>query len=228
MLLKAEPREVVGKQVKTYRKNKQVPASVYGPSTPTQNLVVNDSEFRALFKDVGYSKLFNLEVTGAKPIKALMKEVQIDRLKHAVIHASIYAVDMAKAITTNIPVHIIGFSMAVKNNLGLLVTPMSSVAVSCLPENLPNELVVDISKLDNVGDSIFLKDLKIGEGVTLVGAHAKDFIVAAIASPQKSVEEEEAAAAPAAVEGEAAEGEAAEGAEATPAKEGEKKAEAKK
>jgi hypothetical protein len=104
--------------------------------------------------------------------------------------------------------------MAVKNNLGLLVTPESSVTVTCLPEKLPSEYVIDIGKLDNVGDSIFLKDVALGDGVALIGVHAKELIIAAIASPQKSVEEEEAAAAPAAVEGEAVEGEAAEGAAA--------------
>jgi hypothetical protein len=100
--------------------------------------------------------------------------------------------------------------MAVKNNLGLLVTPMSIVTVNCLPGNLPNEFIVDISKLDNVGDSIFLKDINLGEGVNLVGTHAKEQILASIASPQKAVEEE-VAATPAEGETAAAEGDAAAG-----------------
>lgn len=189
MLLKAQTREVVGKQVKTIRANKMVPASVYGPNTATKTIAVSDKEFRQLYKEVGYSKLFDLEIEGEKPMKALLKEIQVNKIKHSLIHVSIYAVDMKKAITTTIPIRFEGMSLAVKNNLGLMIASLTNLGISCLPENLPNEIVVDISKLDNVGDSIFVKDLPLAEGVSLVGV-SKDAVVATIASPQKSIEEE--------------------------------------
>jgi large subunit ribosomal protein L25 len=221
MLLKAQLREVVGKKVQKLREQKLTPASVYGPSLKTtKNIVLNTRELKDLYKKVGYSALFDLEVEGEKPIKALFKEVQIDYFRREVLHASIYAVDMSKPIVTSIPVHFTGVSLAVKNNLGLLVTPMTAITVHCLPDNIPTEILVDISKLDNVGDSVFLKDIKLPAGVNAVGTHVMEQMVAAIASPQKTVEEEAAEAAPA--EGEvAAEGEAgAEGAAAAEGAEG--------
>lgn len=189
MLLKAQTREIVGKQVKTLRAQKLVPASVYGPNTATKTIVVSDKDFRKLYKEVGYSSLFDLEIEGEKPFKALLKEIQVDRLKKSLIHASIYAVDMKKAINTEIPLRFEGVSLAVKNNLGLLVTSLSSLSISCLPADLPSEVVVDISSLDNVGDSIFVRDLKLSDTITLSGV-SKDAIVATIALPQKSIEEE--------------------------------------
>lgn len=230
MILKAQTRDVVGKQVKTLRAQKMVPASVYGPNLPTRNLTVNEKELRSLFRDSGYSKLFDLEIAAEKPIKALLKEVQVDHMKGGLIHVSIYAVDMAKTITTSIPVRFEGVSLAVKNNLGLLVTAITNVMVSCLPDKLPKEIVVDINKLDNVGDAIFLKDLNLPAGVNLI-SHAKEAVVASIASPQKSIEEEtpvtEAVEGAEAAEGAAVEGEGeaeagAKGAEA-PATAGEEK-----
>lgn len=189
MLLKAQTREIVGKQVKTLRAQKLVPASVYGPNIATKTIVVSDKDFRKLYKEVGYSSLFDLEIEGEKPFKALLKEIQVDRLKKSLIHASIYAVDMKKAINTEIPLRFEGVSLAVKNNLGLLVTSLSSLSISCLPADLPSEVVVDISSLDNVGDSIFVRDLKLSDTITLSGV-SKDAIVATIALPQKSIEEE--------------------------------------
>lgn len=212
MVLKAQSREVVGKKVKNLRAQNMVPASVYGPKQPSLNLALPKLDFIKLYKEVGYSNLFELEMPDGKKFNALLKEVQFDYLGNEVIHVSIYKVDMEQKIVTNIPLTFTGVSLAIKNNLGLLVTPVSTVEVTCLPGNIPSELVVDISKLDNVGDNIFLKDIDLGEGVELVGTHAKEIVVASIAAPQKTIEEETpvAAATEVAAEGEAAPAETAE------------------
>jgi len=206
MVLKAQSREVVGKKVKNLRAQNMVPASVYGPKQPSLNIALPKLDFIKLYKEVGYSNLFELEMPDGKKFNALLKEVQFDYLGNEVIHVSIYKVDMEQKIVTNIPLTFTGVSLAIKNNLGLLVTPVSTVEITCLPGKIPSELVVDISKLDNVGDNIFLKDIDLGEGVELVGAHAKDIVIASIAAPQKTIEEETPAAATteAAAEGEAA------------------------
>lgn len=206
MVLKAQSREVVGKKVKNLRAQNMVPASVYGPKQPSLNIALPKFDFIKLYKEVGYSNLFELEMPDGKKFNALLKEVQFDYLGNEVIHVSIYKVDMEQKIVTNVPLTFTGVSLAVKNNLGLLVTPVSTVEITCLPGKIPSELVVDISKLDNVGDNIFLKDIDLGEGVELVGAHAKDIVIASIAAPQKTIEEETPAAATteAAAEGEAA------------------------
>jgi len=183
-----------------------VPASVYGPKQPSLNIALPKLDFIKLYKEVGYSNLFELEMPDGKKFNALLKEVQFDYLGNEVIHVSIYKVDMEQKIVTNIPLTFTGVSLAIKNNLGLLVTPVSTVEITCLPGNIPSELVVDISKLDNVGDNIFLKDIELGEGVELVGTHAKEIVIASIAAPQKTIEEETPAAATteAAAEGEVA------------------------
>jgi len=206
MVLKAQSREVVGKKVKNLRAQNMVPASVYGPKQPSLNIALPKLDFIKLYKEVGYSNLFELEMPDGKKFNALLKEVQFDYLGNEVIHVSIYKVDMEQKIVTNIPLTFTGVSLAIKNNLGLLVTPVSTVEITCLPGNIPSELVVDISKLDNVGDNIFLKDIELGEGVELVGTHAKEIVIASIAAPQKTIEEETPAAATteAAAEGEVA------------------------
>jgi large subunit ribosomal protein L25 len=190
MLLKAQKRELLGKKVSSLRKNKLIPAVSYTKGKESTSLVISEKELLAVFKKVGYSSLFDLQIEEGKAEKALFKDVQIDYLRSKILHAGIYLVDMANKITTTVPVRIEGISMAIKNNLGLLVTPLSAVTVHCLPGNLPQELVVDISKLDNVGDSIFLKDMVFPEGVEVAASLSKDSIVAAIVTPQKAIEEE--------------------------------------
>jgi len=210
MLLKAQKRELLGKKVSQLRANKLIPAVAFSKGKESISLVTGEKELLKVFKTVGYSSLFDLEIEDGKAQKVLFKEVQIDYLRGKILHVSMYLVDMASKITTTVPVRIEGTSMAIKNNLGLLVTPLSAVTVHCLPGNLPQELVISISKLDNVGDSIFLKDIVLPEGVDVASSVSKDSIVASIVTPQKAIEEEvtTVAGAEGAVEG------AAEGAEA--------------
>jgi large subunit ribosomal protein L25 len=190
MLLKAQKRELLGKKVSSLRRNKIIPAVAFAKGKESISLVIAEKELLVVFKKIGYSSLFDLEIEEGKAQKALFKDVQIDYLRGKILHASIYLIDMASKITTLVPVRIEGISIAVKNNLGLLITPLSSVTVHCLPGNLPQELVVDISKLDNVGDSIFLKEMILPEGVEVAASQSKDSIVASIVTPQKAIEEE--------------------------------------
>ncbi len=189
MLIKAQKREVTGKKVKQLRRENKLPAVLYGPNRDSTNIVIDPFEFSKLFKDVGYSKLFDLELDGAK-VKVLVKDLQRNTLTDSFLHIDLYQVNMKKEITAEIPVVFTGESFAVKNNLGLLVHPMSTVAVTCLPGDLPASLEVDIEVLKDVGDSITAGDIKLPEGVALSNDITPDSPVAYIAAPQKAIEEE--------------------------------------
>lgn len=203
MSLKATAREIVGKQVQQLRREKKLPAVLYGPNRTSTNITIDPLEFKKLFSDVGYSKLFDLEL-GEDKVKVLVKDLQRNVLTDEFIHVDLYQVNMSKEITAEIPVNFNGESFAVKNNLGLLVHPIQSVSVTCLPAKLPPTLEVDISNLNEIGDSISIADIKLPEGVEIANDVSLDSPVAYIAAPQKTVEEEaaEEAAAMPEVEGE--------------------------
>lgn len=190
MLIKANKRVITGKKVKQLRRDNQLPAVLYGPNRKSTNISIDPLEFGRLFKDVGYSKLFDLEVENDK-VKVLVKDLQRNALTDEFIHIDLYQVNMKKDITADIPVVFSGESFAVKNNLGLLVHPMASVAVTCLPGDLPASLDVNIDELKEIGDVISAGDIKLPEGVVLANDIAPDSPVAYIAAPQKTIEEEE-------------------------------------
>lgn len=214
MLIKAEKRELTGKKVRQLRKDKKLPAVIYGPSRESTNISVDPFEFRRLFKDVGYSKLFDMELDG-KNVKVLVKDLQNNVLTDEIVHVDFYQVDMKKPISAEVPIEFVGESYAAKNNIGLLVHSMTSVEVKCLPADLPAKLVVEVSDLREIGDSIAVEDLKLPEGVEFDADVAQDVPVVYIAAPQKTVEEEEAEAAEAEASEEAEEGEEGEGDEGT-------------
>jgi len=150
--------------------------------------------------------------------------VQKDPLKATIIHIDLYQVDMNKKITTEIPLHFIGESEAVKELGAVLVKTIDSVEVECLPGDLVNHIDVDLSVLKNFHDAIKTNDLKLPAGMKLV--NETNDIVANVIEPKAEVEEVPVEEVP--VEGEGAEagekeeGEEKEGAKA-PAKESKKK-----
>src|SRR6185436_14932425 len=99
MLLKVQKRDLTGKKVDQLRRQGTIPASVYGPSSEPQNIVVNYVDFRNAFREAGYSNLLDLEIEGGKKVKALIKEVQMDPVRSNFLHVSFYQVDMSKPIT---------------------------------------------------------------------------------------------------------------------------------
>jgi large subunit ribosomal protein L25 len=214
MTLNALKRDVVGKQVKKLRGGDLTPASLYGSSrNPSISLSVKIKELREVYKACGHSKIFDVQVEGeAKPVKAVFKEIQVDPLKGLVIHASLHQIEMDKKITAEIPLIFSGVSLAVKNNLGLLVTSLSSINVSCLPADLPSQIEIDISSLNDVGDTILLDRIKLPNGVEVGHGTSKDAVIAYISAPQK-------------IEVEATPTETTDAAAAAPGEEGEAKAE---
>jgi len=217
MALKAQKREVTGKQVKTLRTKDLIPASIYGSDRkPSLNLMVNRKALTDAVKEYGYSKVFELDVEGeSKPVNVVFKELQIDPVKGNLIHASLHQIRMDQKITAEIPVIFNGISLAVKNNLGLMVTALDEISVTCLPKDLPGSIEVDISSLDNVGDVISLDKIKLPSGVEVGHGTPHDAVLVYISAPQKIEEEVPAATTEEGVEGvEGEEGaEAAEGAE---------------
>ena len=214
MKLKAKKREITGKKVKQLRSNGEIPASVFGPNMETINLSVNPKEFKTIFSKVEYNKLFDLEVGEDKPFKVLVKEIQHDPVRDTIMHIGFYQIDTKKKLYVDVPINYIGESIAVKNNIGFMVTLFESLHVHCLPLDIPSEITIDLSKLENVNDAVHIGDIQLPEGVEWDANLSHDTVVVRVAPPQKEVVE-------AVVETEEAEGEAKEGEE----KEGEKKAE---
>lgn len=153
----------------------------------------------------GINTLFDLQGAGLDGKLALIKELQRDPVKGFILHADLYAVDVARTLEVSVPVHLTGTAVGVSMEGGILDHSLREVEVECLPRAIPEELVVDVSAL-GLGDSVHVGDIPLPEGVSLVSD--PDLPVVSVVAPAK-VEAEEAEAV-AAEEAEAAEAAAAE------------------
>jgi len=145
-----------------------IPAVVYGSGKDNLSIKVKRHDFDKAFKLAGEFNLIDLAVDGGRETKVIVKEAQKDGLTDKIIHVDFYQVDMAKKITTEIPLNFVGEAKAVKDLGGTLVKNMDAVSVRCLPGDLASHIDVDSSNLDNFDQFIRLHDLTLPAGVELV------------------------------------------------------------
>lgn len=150
--------------------------NIYAPNFENINLSIKKQDFEKIYEQAGESNLIDLEIEGMDPFKILIKEIQKDAVKNRIIHVDFYKVDMTKEINTEIPLEFVGVSKAEKELGGMLIKNYDSIEVECLPGDLVDHIDVDISKLENIDDSIRMEDLDIPKGMKLV-SETNDTIV---------------------------------------------------
>lgn len=165
--LKAQKRDILGKKVKSLRKEGLLPAVLYGGKVASLPIVVPYRDFEKVYRETGESTLFKLDVDGSSHTVLIYRVAQ-DPLRDVPIHADFYAVRMDKEIRTKVPVKIVGESPAVKNEGGILVTVLRELEIEALPQNLPHEIEIDISGLAALEGRIYIKDVVLPAGVKVL------------------------------------------------------------
>lgn len=211
--LQASPRTALGRKVRALRRTGVVPANIFGKNIPSVAIQLEVKALKEVLKQAGETSLIDLKVDNGKSHPVLVAGYAQDPISGDLLHVDFHEVDLNVKTKAMVPIHTTGESEAVKAG-NVLVLQKNEIEVEALPADLPNELVIDISTLTEVGATIHAKDLSLDRAkVTLLSE--EDEVIATIQEPVK----EEVVAAPA--EGEAG---AAPDAEAAPAAEGEAKA----
>ena len=190
--LKADIRDK-SEKVNSIRKAGLVPGVIYGGDDPNQNLKINKNRFGKIYEEAGESSLVDLEVGSAKPIKAIIKEVQYDGVKGEIQSVDFFRVNMKVPIEIEIPLDFIGAGKAIKDLGAMILTNLESINAKCLPGDLVDGIEVDLDSLKTLEDSIYVRDLAIPKGIELLTDPAT--VVVNVSRPRQ--EKEEVPAAPA-------------------------------
>jgi large subunit ribosomal protein L25 len=174
-------------KVDALRKSGETPAVFYGAGQNTTSICIPTVEFKKVWRDVGESSTVKINI-GTDNIDVLIHEVQVDPITSEPIHVDFLAIDMTKKITVGVPLVFEGISNAVKTGIGNLVKALHELEVEALPADLPHDLVVDISKLQTLDDQIFVSDIRLPAGVTIVN-EATDVIASIIEQVEEKEEE---------------------------------------
>jgi large subunit ribosomal protein L25 len=204
--LVAEFRETQGKGAsRRLRHEGKVPAILYGGHSEARALTLSHQKLLIMLDNERfYSTILSLKV-GDQAQAAILKDVQRHPFKNAIVHVDFQRVEDNQKIRISIPLHFIGAAVSpgVKSQGGIVAHMRNEVEVSCLPQDLPEFIEVDLSGLA-LNESIHLSQLKIPDGVELLSLAKEDAAVVAIHSPRAEEPEPTAAAGAAAAEGTAA------------------------
>jgi large subunit ribosomal protein L25 len=186
VVLKAEKRAVIGKQVKAMRRAGKLPAVIYGRHTEPMNISLDSHTASLVLGKLTSSSLVTIELDGHQ-YPALVREKQRDYIKNRLLHVDFLAVSLTESLHASVAVNIIGVSMAVKDFNAVLVKNLESLEVECLPTDLPERIDVDITALARPGDGIRVRDLKVSDKVRLLNDPDTMVVVATFAKVEEEV-----------------------------------------
>jgi large subunit ribosomal protein L25 len=164
--LNFEPRKVGSKFAKSARLQGLIPVVLYGLDQENEYYSLKKSDF--IKQVLGHeSELFNVNIGSKHKLNTVIKDQVFDTLKNEYMHLDFMRVDAKVLLKVQVPIKFIGEPVGVKTGGGILTKTIDEVEVECLPENIPADIVVDVSKL-KLDEKIMVSDLKIPSDVTLL------------------------------------------------------------
>ena len=188
VVLKANKRDVTGKQVKAMRRDGKLPAVIYGRHVEPIAIMLDAHTAGLALSKLTSSSLVTIDVDG-KEFSALVRERQRDYIKDKLTHVDFLAVNLDEKIRTNVRVTLTGISPAVKDYNGVLVQNLERLEVECLPTDLPERINVDISILKQIGDGIRVHDVDAMLTDKVVILNDPDDMVAVVTMAKEEVAE---------------------------------------
>lgn len=188
----ATKRETLGKKTKELRKNRQIPAVIYGSEIESTSLTINTLDFIRVYKDAGETTLVDVKYNGSNE-KVLIKEVQVHPVSLNPIHVSFHKVDLTAKIHAHIPVEVINeeASPIVINGEGLVLTLLNEIEVEALPTDLPPHFEIDVSHLSEIGQAVTVGELNFDREKVEIVDLEDDALVVKIDYAEMAEEEEE-------------------------------------
>jgi large subunit ribosomal protein L25 len=223
IFMEAEPRTDSGKGPnRRLRASGRIPGVLYGGKKEAVPVALDPKAIIAIIRSHGgVNTIFELGVKGAKGKENVMiREYQLEPIEHKLLHADLVRVAMDKELTLDVAIELTGTAVGVKVSGGMMDFVTRAVEISCLPKDIPETIVADVSHLE-LGQYLRASELQLPPGVKLVSE--ANVVIAHCVAPK--AEEEEKPAEAAAAEGAAAAPGAApaEGAPKAEAKEGKDK-----
>ncbi len=191
VVIKATRRDVTGKQVNVLRRSGKLPGVIYGRHTQPINITLDARSSAQALSKVTSSSLVTIDLDG-KEYPALVREKQRDYIKGGLLHIDFLAVSLTEKIRAEVRIELTGVSPAVKDQNAVLVTGLHSLSVECLPTDLPDRVMVDISGLAQIGDGVHVRDVVLSDKVRVLD-DPDEMVVVATFAKEEVIEEAPAA-----------------------------------
>lgn len=163
----AQPRTVIGKKVKTLRRDGLVPAVIYGLNAPI-SIQIEELILRRALRTAGRTNVIDIQMDGENHM-VLVREIQRHLTRGDLIHIDFLEVDMDVLVTAMAKLFLVNeeASQPVKDGMGILVQDLRTVEIEAKPAALIDSMTVDGSLIEKSNDVIHVSDLVAPDGVTI-------------------------------------------------------------
>ncbi|MCB0394247.1 MAG: 50S ribosomal protein L25 [Bdellovibrionales bacterium] len=174
------------------RRNKTVPAVVYGVNMDNKNLSVEEKMIVKYANHKFENSIFTLESSDSavNGKKVLMKKVDRDPLSRRPVHVDFYAPDMTQEVRVTVELKFEG-KAAGQADGGMVQPVRRNIEVDCLPDAIPEFILVDVTNL-GLNETIHLSEITLPTGVS--AASTEDLALVSCAIIEEEVIETPTAA----------------------------------
>ena len=190
LTLEAAKRDVLGKKTRFLRRQGITPTHLFGRSIKSLALQCDTAQLRKIISQAGMTRLIGLKIDDdEQPKSVFIREIQRDEVSRQLIHVDFYQVRKGEKIRVDVPIVLVGEAPAMKEKGRMLAHGITSLHIECLPDNLPSQIEVDISPLEEIEQAIHVKDIFLDPSITV---HADpDQLVVKVSEARVKVEEVE-------------------------------------
>lgn len=198
LVIEAQSRSARGKNAaRQLRSTGLVPAVVYGGEAGPEALSVDARLVeKVLRSEAGHNAVFTLAIKGHGKAPAMIRDWQLEPVKGHLLHVDFLRISMEDRLKVKVPLETRGEPVGVKQQGGTLELVQRDVEIECLPGDIPDEFVVDVSELV-IGKGIRVSDLQVDTARVKILDEPEQVLVHVV--PPRKVEEEKPAEEAAAV-----------------------------
>ena len=164
--LEMKKRDVEKDSIASLKKEGKVPAVCYGPHFDSTPVIIDDVEFRKVYREAGTSGV--IQITGDIDEQCLVQDLQAHVVTGDLQHVDFKILTKGETTEVTVAVELVGTSPAKENRIGLLNFGHREIVIETIPSKIPESIEVDISGLENLGDAIKISDLNLGDDVTVL------------------------------------------------------------
>ena len=164
--LKAEIRNAAGKgAARSIRKNKNIPAVIYGEKKAPVAIELNGRDFEMLLQTPSLrTKLFEIDTANGQE-DAMLMDIQYHPVTDNVVHVDFKRIDVKRPVSVSVPVEVINADVSKGLKLGgVLNFAVRKVALRGLVHDIPEKITIDLTNL-SIGDSVHGSYLVLPNGV---------------------------------------------------------------
>lgn len=159
LTIKAQAREVTGKQVRGLRAHGLTPGNISGGARPSVAIQIPTTELHRLLKGHG-AGLVRIQVDSGAAETTLLNRIERNPITSAVLHVDFRRIRLDQVVRTHVAVRLSGEAPAVRLHGGVLLHVLDTVEVESLPTNIPESLTLDITPLNELNSSLTVADIQ--------------------------------------------------------------------